>query len=295
MDAAPRIGRRTLLAVGGTLPLAACASGEPGTAPPSGAGTTAGSADTGASADGRTGGSGRIAYGEDPSQWVDRQLPRGPSRGTVVILHGGFWRERYGAELGEPLAQDLVARGWETVNVEYRRVGNGGGFPQTFDDVHAAIELVEAGGPVITLGHSAGGHLATWAAGRLETGSWSGEVAITHVISQAGVLDLSAAYRAGLGSGAVHDLVGAGPEDQRFELVDPRRHVPLDAPVWALHAPDDGEVPISQSVDYVQAATAAGARAELVEVTGGHFDLIDVDSSAWQAVIEILDDISPPR
>lgn len=293
MDASSRIGRRTLLAVGGALPLAACVGGG-GPATPDAGESGPASSDAGPGGSDPTGsGRGRLSYGDDPSQWAQRQVPEGPSRGTVVVIHGGFWRARYGADLGEPLAQDLTARGWTTLNVEYRRVGNGGGFPQTFDDVHAALELVQGPGPVVTLGHSAGGHLAAWAAGRLRTGEWSGQVEVTHVISQAGVLDLTAAYRAGLGSGAVHDLLGAGPEDPRYDLVDPRRQVPLEVPLWAVHAPDDGQVPISQSVDYVAAATAAGGDAELAEVTGGHFDLIDVDSAAWARIVQILDGISP--
>ena len=72
----------------------------------------------------------RLIYGDDPSQWVDRYLPDGASRGTVVVIHGGLWRAEYAADLGVPLAVDLAARGWTALNVEYRRVGNGGGFPR---------------------------------------------------------------------------------------------------------------------------------------------------------------------
>ncbi len=78
----------------------------------------------------------------------------------MVIIHGGFWKAEYDASLGEPLAADLTAQGWTTLNVEYRRVGNGGGFPATFDDVHAAIEALAGTDvdttTVVTLGHSAG-------------------------------------------------------------------------------------------------------------------------------------------
>ena len=92
----------------------------------------------------------RITYGDDPSQWVDLHVPEGASRGLVIVLHGGFWKAQYGADYGAPLAEDLVARGWTAANVEYRRVGNGGGFPATLDDVHAAIGAVaaDASGPV---------------------------------------------------------------------------------------------------------------------------------------------------
>lgn len=235
----------------------------------------------------------RLTYGEDDSQWVDRFDPEGTSRGTVVVIHGGFWRAEYAADLGAPLAVDLAARGWTALNVEYRRVGNGGGFPATFDDIHAAINLVEGEGPVITLGHSAGGHLATWAAARQRFDEWDGGVEVSQVLSQAGVVDLTSAYDENLGGGAVEALMGAAPDDPAYDLADPQRHVPLDVPVWCLHAPDDTNVPISQSEGYVRAATDAGATAELVEVTGGHFDLIDISTETWATTLKILDTISP--
>jgi acetyl esterase/lipase len=237
----------------------------------------------------------RLTYGPDPSQWVDVRSPQGASRGLVVVVHGGFWKAQYGAEYGEPLAKDLAGRGWTTANVEYRRVGNGGGFPETLDDVHAALGALpdHAAGPIVTLGHSAGGHLATWAAGRGRFERWSGGPEITHVVSQAGVLDLRAAVAEGLGGGAALAFLGDDdPDAATYEQADPLSQVPLAVPVWAVHAPDDVNVPFSQAVDYVAAATAAGGEATLVEVTGGHFDVIEPGSDAWAAVVAVLDDIA---
>ena len=227
-----------------------------------------------------------IRYGDDASQLVELTLPDSTPRGVVVVIHGGFWKSAYDLSLGRPLAADLVAKGWAALNIEYRRVGNGGGVPQTLDDVRAAIATLDDRGldltTVVTLGHSAGGHLAAWAGGAVD--------AVTHVISQAGVLDLVAADRDGLGGGAVAAFLGhpAGPSDAE---ADPRQQLPLDVPVWCVHAPDDDTVPISQSEEYVDAATSAGAQAELVEVTGGHFGVIDADSDAWRRIVEILDGI----
>jgi acetyl esterase/lipase len=211
---------------------------------------------------------------------------------VVVVVHGGFWKAAYDLSLGRPLVADLVEKGWAALNVEYRRVGaagsgGGGGVPQTLDDVRAAIATLDATGldltTVVTLGHSAGGHLATWAGGAVD--------AVTHVVSQAGVLDLVAADRDGLGGGAVQAFLGhpAGPADAD---VDPRQRLPLDVPVWCVHGTDDDIVPISQSRDYVAATTAAGARAELVEVTGDHFVVVDPSSDAWAATLEVLDAIA---
>jgi acetyl esterase/lipase len=239
-------------------------------------------------------------YGDPETQYVELLEPAAAkSRGVVVVIHGGFWKAAYGADLGRPLAEDLRDRGWTTLNVEYRRVGNGGGVPETLDDVAAAIDTLRDYkgldlSTVVTLGHSAGGHLATWAAARTRFDRWADGVPVTHVISQAGVLDLGAAYEAGLGSGAVEAFVG-GPPGPAYEQVDPTQQLPLDVPVWCVHARDDDVVPFSQSEDYVSRATGAGATAELVEVPGGHFGVIDTSSDAWARIMAVMDELSPIR
>ena len=234
----------------------------------------------------------RITYGSDPSQFAELHRPGGgASRGVVVVIHGGFWKSAYDLTLGTPLAADLAARGWTAWNIEYRRVGNGGGTPETFDDVAAAIDaLAEVPdldlSTVVTLGHSAGGHLAVWAAGRPDPG-----VAVTHAISQAGVLDLVMSDRTGLGGGAAAALLGH-PAGRRDAAWDPQQQIPIDVPVWCVHGIDDAIVPLGQSEGYVVDATAAGAQAEIVRVEGDHFVVIDPGSEAWAAQLEILDGIA---
>ena len=210
-------------------------------------------------------------YGEDPSQFGELLVPDGEPHGVVVVIHGGFWQSAYDLSLGTPLAQDLTERGWVTWNLEYRRVGNGGGVPATLDDVAAGIDhlhrLAEDG--QLPRGRPrAGRHPRPLRrrspcdlGGRAETPL----VPVTHVVSQAGVLDLVAGSRDGLGGGAVDAFLGhaPGPDDA---AVDPAQQVPLAVPVWCVHAPDDDIVPISQSRDYVDLATAAGGSAEIVEV-----------------------------
>jgi acetyl esterase/lipase len=233
-----------------------------------------------------------IRYGEDPSQFAELSRPDGTPKGTAVVIHGGFWRAAYDLSLARPLAESLARHGWVAWNVEYRRVGNGGGSPRTLDDVHAAIEaLAGVEAPldrVVTIGHSAGGHLATWAASRGRHERWPAQVAVTGVVSQAGVLDLRAAYDEHLGSGAVEAFLGhpPGPDD---DAADPARQVPLDVPVHCIHADGDDTVPIAQSRDYVRDARAAGARADLTEIDGDHFTVIEPTSDAWRATLEILE------
>ncbi|MGJ9412853.1 alpha/beta hydrolase family protein [Aeromicrobium sp. CF4.19] len=235
-----------------------------------------------------------VRYGEDPSQLAELTLPEATPRGVVVVIHGGFWRAQYDLSLGRPLAESLAAQGWAAWNLEYRRLGNGGGWPETFDDVAAGIDALADvdgldTGTVVTLGHSAGGHLAVWAAGRDRTDRWSDVgVPVTAAVSQAGVIDLGAAEREGLGGGAVAELLGP---DAVLADADPRAQVPLDVPVRCVHGTDDQLVPISQSRRYVDAATQSGADAELVEVDGDHFVLIDPSSDAWRRTLAVLDEL----
>lgn len=273
--------RRTLLALPALPALLSACSEESTVSSPDD--TAAPAPEAGEGAETRT-------YGEDPSQLAELQRPDGPSRGVVVVIHGGFWKSAYDLTLGQPLARSLAAEGWTAWNIEYRRVGNGGGTPQTFDDVAAAIDALAEiedldTSTVVTLGHSAGGHLAVWAAGRQDP-----RVAVTHAISQAGVLDLVMSERAGLGGGAAASLLGhpPGPDDGRW---DPQQQIPLDVPVWCVHGVDDAIVPLGQSEGYVVDAQAAGAQAEVVRVPGDHFAVIDTSSEAWAATLGVLDSI----
>jgi acetyl esterase/lipase len=263
----------------------------------------------------------RHRYGTDASQWADLYQPDGPSRGRVVVIHGGFWLSQYGAELGAPLAADLAARGWTALNLEYRRIGNGGGWPNTFTDVAAGIDLLAAlpfaaapsstgstpirstttgstttgrSNKIIALGHSAGGQLATWAAARrqLPAGAPGAapRVELTGVISQAGVLDLASAFAHGVGGAAVSNLLGGSPSQvpERYRQCDPQQQIPVAVPVHCVHATGDQNVPYSQSANYVAAARAKGAVAELHRVDGDHFSLIDINSTAWQTIVSVL-------
>jgi acetyl esterase/lipase len=257
----------------------------------------------------------RYPYGSDPSQYGDLHLPLGPRfPGVVVVLHGGYWRSRYGAELGAPLAQDLAAHGIVAWNLEYRRAGNGGGWPETFDDVAAGIDLLAELARrhalqlsrVTALGHSAGGHLAVWAAGRgkLPVGSPGRArdsaplVPLTAVVSQAGLLDLHQARLLNLSDGAVVNLLGSSPDEDptRYLLADPLPQAPLSVPVYAVVGSDDSTVPAEQSRAYTAACNAgrtsdpAAAPAQLVEVPGDHYDLIDPHSEAYAVCRALLMD-----
>lgn len=246
----------------------------------------------------------RYRYGPHRSQRADLYLPRrsGPHP-VMVLIHGGSWQVRYGKIVMRGLAGDLMRRGWAVWNIEYRRVGDGGGWPMTFEDVAAAIDhlaTVDAPvdlGRVSILGHSAGGHLALWAAGRTKLPSGApgtpSPIPVRRVISQAGVCDLAEGYRR-VPEGAVKSLMGGGPEQlpERYSIADPMAHVPLGVPVLLVHGAQDETVSIDLSRNYERAERAAGGTVELVEIegeAGRHRAHIDPRGEAWAAVASRLD------
>ncbi len=250
-------------------------------------------------------------YGPHHSQRAELYVPPGPGPHPVIVLiHGGSWQKRYGKVFTRGLAGDLRRRGWAVWNIEYRRFGAGGGWPNTFADVAAAIDQLAALDDrrldldrVSIIGHSAGGHLALWAAARPNLpagapGALDGppRVRPRRVISLAGVADLADAYRRWHG-GVVRDLMGGSPEEvpERYAAGDPMRLLPLEMPVLIVHGVRDETVSIELSRGYAEAARAAGGEAELVEIAGeyGHRAHLDPRSAAWAAVIARLEPLSP--
>jgi acetyl esterase/lipase len=209
-------------------------------------------------------------YGDDPAQVVELHAAAADRVGTAVVLHGGFWRAAYDRHLMDDLCQDLAGAGWDAWNVEYRRLGGGGGWPATFDDVTAALDLV--GAPAVTIGHSAGGHLALWAAGHPN---------VVRAVAQAGVVDLEEAIRLGLGRGVARDLLGDGEP----AWCSPAARLPLGIPQLLVHGLDDDTVPASMSVSYAERARAAGDAVDTAILPGvGHYEHLDPRSAAWAAV-----------
>jgi acetyl esterase/lipase len=233
----------------------------------------------------------RIRYGASRGQVADLWLPQATHPPVVLLVHGGFWRAQYTKVLMRPLARAATERGWAAWNVEYRRVGwggGGGGWPTTLADVASAVDaLVDVeevdSTRVVACGHSAGGHLALWSAARHRfpqlspSGSGHGGVALRGVVSLAGVVDLIDADRRGLGGDAVAQLLGGHyprwPE--RYRSASPAELLPLGVPQILVHGARDTIVPPDVSRRYAEAAGRRGDQVELIELeTADHRALI---------------------
>jgi len=239
----------------------------------------------------------RIAYGADTSQFFDLFLPASKAKpresaaglisGLVVMIHGGFWRAKYDLAHVSHLCAALAAAGIATASLEYRRVGNGGGWPATFEDVRAGLAAVRkhfAAAPAV-IGHSAGGHLALCLAAdpqREETPAMKGVVAL------APVADLQLAYALHLSNDAVVHFLGGTPSERpdAYAAADAARHASA-IPRTLIHGTHDDVVPIALSQSYVEQRRADRGQLELVELAdASHFDLIDPLAPAFKVVLE---------
>jgi acetyl esterase/lipase len=250
----------------------------------------------------------RIPYGPRRSQAGDLWVPTQPTGDLplVVLIHGGFWRAQFTKALMARLARAVVDQGWAAWNIEYRRIGplgGGGGWPQTFEDIADAVDHVATmsgidAGRVVTCGHSAGGTLALWAAGRhrLPDGSpgSSVKVVVRGAVALAAVCDLAAAAASSVGGDAVARLLGSGspPGPDRLAVTSPAALLPLGVPQTLIHGLEDTVVPPSMSETYAELAKAAGDEARYVPLSGvGHRELIDPRSPAWDAISTSLEHV----
>lgn len=242
----------------------------------------------------------REVYGDHEDQVAELTLPDGADAGpplpVAVLVHGGFWAREY-ADLDRMrgAAADLAARGWAAYNVEYRRLGGGGGWPQSAEDVSGAIDHLLAVrdrgvpidlGRVVTVGHSAGGHLGLLDAARepREAG-----VRVAAVGALAPLTDVLVAHGSGAdGARITEAFLGGSPADRAevYARASPTHRVPLGVPQLVVHGDLDDVVPRAMIETYVDAARSAGDDVVLdARPENGHFDLIEPATEAWASVV----------
>ncbi|MFE0750994.1 alpha/beta hydrolase family protein [Gordonia sp. NPDC058843] len=244
--------------------------------------------------------------GDTEQNWAELYLPAGEQRvdtiPLVVLVHGGAWQSALGADIFEPLARDLAGRGMAVYNVEYRRVGSGGGWPTTFRDVASALDhvvVVDRRHPQIDtddeliVGHSAGAQLAVWGGTRhkLEDDEVGARPLFrpTRVVSLAGPLDMT--YAATHGDDRIVTALGGTPSQvpQRYMMVDPIQNIDPDTPVVAVHGTADRMVSPANSQRYVDAVVKQGGDAEAVLIRGGsHGSVVTSDAPEYPRVLDII-------
>lgn len=246
-------------------------------------------------------------YGSHADQYGELRLPaaRGPHP-VVVLIHGGCFKAAY-ATLRDlaPIGDALKRQGIATWNIEYRRLGQtGGGWPGTYRDVAAAVDHLRTLAPrhdldlrrVAFVGHSAGGHLALWAAARARVPAASA-IAGRRPLRALGAINLSgppdlreniASYQRECRDAVITQMMAGTPAQvpDHYRAASAGALLPLGLPqmlVWGEH---ERFVPRPLAVAYVARARAAGDDAMLRVVPGaGHFDIASPHSSAWPLLL----------
>ena len=245
-----------------------------------------------------------IRYGPDSVQVVDLWLPEGSGpHPTVLMVHGGCWQtEIADRRIMAWIAEDLRRRGIAVWNIDYRGVDReGGGYPGTFLDAAAAADALRAQAPrrnldisrLVAIGHSAGGHLALWLAGRprlparspLRSGN---PIPIRTVVSLGGLPDLEEAARppgTGCGTEVVARLTGG-----RFDDTSVPRLAPLGVGQVLINGLQDRIIPTAYAEGYARPMRAAGdrVRVRMIDRTG-HVELISPGTAAWAAAVEEIE------
>ncbi|BDI22493.1 alpha/beta fold hydrolase [Herbiconiux sp. L3-i23] len=224
----------------------------------------------------------RVSYGGDVDQYVDVRRPA-ESRGTVVLLHGGFYRSRWQASLMDDLAIDLASAGLTALNVEYRRP-DVHDWAETVADVREAILLAVqiAPGPLVLVGLSAGAQLALQAAEHVAAG---GDIHPTLAVSLTGVLDVVEADARFMGEGAVQMALGGRPSELPADYADASpmavRH---NSVPWLVVETDRDSLDFREMARRL--ARAATGPVDTIEGEGDHFTVLDSGSAVWRRTRE---------
>jgi acetyl esterase/lipase len=250
-----------------------------------------------------------LTYGPAPSQYVELFLPRGEGPFPVVVLvHGGCWvREFQGIVQMRNLAAALTALGVAVWNVEYRRIDEeGGGYPGTYEDAAAALDLLAAEanarrldtGRLVLMGHSAGGHLVQWLAGRNKLPPTSPlykekPFAVHEVIALGSIGDLRRRandLRDTCGVDVEH--LSGRPSAARKDVyadTSPAELMPNGSHTVLINGALDHVSPPQTAADYAAVARKAGDRAETqVLPNASHFDEVSAASPAWQLILPVI-------
>jgi acetyl esterase/lipase len=244
-----------------------------------------------------------ISYGEAALQVADLWLPAGPGpHPTVLMVHGGCWQtEIADRRIMNWIAEDLKRRGIAVWNIDYRGVDRpGGGYPGTFLDAAAAADALRGQARehrldlshLVAIGHSAGGHLALWLAGRARLPEGSplrspDPLPIQEVISLGGLPDLEEAARSENGCG--NEVIGRLTNGHFADTSVPRL-APLGLPQVLINGRQDRIIPTAYAEGYARPMRAAGddVRVRMIDRTG-HIELIAPETPAWAAAVEEIE------
>lgn len=251
----------------------------------------------------------QVAYGAAPSQYAQLFRPEGSGPFPVVVLvHGGCWTVEFGGITQmRNVAGALAAQGIAVWNVEYRRVDEpGGGYPGTYQDMHAALDSLQQHASqyqldtsrIMAMGHSAGGQLVQWLAGRGKLPRTSPLyrdtfLPVNNILSLGGLADLRH-ERDLIKTSCERDIaqLAGSASAQRPDIYSDTSAAEL-MPNGSRTVLATGELdtisPPRVAHDYAARAQLAGDHAEVLILPGAsHYDEIAATSNAWKMILPVI-------
>jgi acetyl esterase/lipase len=247
----------------------------------------------------------RLLYGTNSNQFGDLRIPKGPVPAggypVLVFLHGGGWSSDWNLGYTEQLVEALNNEGIATWSLEFRRLGNGGGgYPGTFMDAAAGTDFLRRIARryhldldrVIVGGHSSGGHLALWIAGRKNLPASSplysaNPLEVKGVVSLASVVDLEGALTIGNRTDVLQllNVTTAAAAEPLFPHTNPMRLLPYGVPTYLMVGTRDNGWRQTITQNFAVAAASLGDTVELVIPDGAnHFDVVDAYGPAYPMI-----------
>lgn len=247
----------------------------------------------------------KLTYGPAPRQYVELFEPAGAGPFPVaVLIHGGCFLNSFeGMQQLRGLAGALAARGVAAWSIEYRGLDTtGGGYPGTFQDINAAMNLLqaEAGewhlntGRLVAVGHSAGAYLALWLAGRgripkLSPLHEANPLPVRQVVALGGSGDLRPAVasfsaRCALDLGKLTGAPSAARPDVYADTT-PAEMIPNSAHTVFINGAQDTIATSRATAAYAARVRRTGDSVQVIVIPGAsHFDEPTVGSPAWASV-----------
>ncbi len=254
----------------------------------------------------------KLSYGSHEDQFGHLYRPPGQvERPVLIVIHGGYWKDNHTLEsyATNAIVEKFKTSGAAVWNLEYRRMNTDGAntkapWPAVFQDVAAGIDFLRSIAKtecldlnrILLAGHSAGGHLAAWTAGRASIPQSSelycaDPLVPTRVVSIAGILDLRQSHDLSQPL-QVERLLGGSIDEypERYAAANPAQLHIDSVPMTIVHGAIDEDVAIAQQEIYANTAENPNLRLVRFE-EADHFGMLPLDGQEppdWPRLVDII-------
>jgi acetyl esterase/lipase len=244
---------------------------------------------------------GNRRYALYPQTILDVLQPKDPALGdrpAMIVIHGGGWRHGAKEDMLQTFCLPLLEHGFVVANVDYRLTPVAPA-PAAVSDVLAAAKWLHDRAAdykidpkrIMALGNSAGGHLALMLGMAPASADLGPTTKIAAVINFFGITDVADQLQGPNQRDYATEWIPDQPS--RMELakrLSPITYVRKDAPpILTIHGDADTTVPYSQAVQLTTALKKAGAKTELITISGGQHGFTDAEMAGlWPQIFKWL-------